>query len=224
MTQVLGKIDPIDKKETSTSAETPFISGSFAFSLHPHYIIQIILEIAAPLPSSPTNAQSPQEQKAAQTVQDTRKALMELRRISGLTWDHLAYLFSVKRRTLFFWASGRRMNQKNEKHLWKLLYVIHAADRGFAALNRSLLLKVEGGKSLLDLLAEKRYEEFLELAGKGPGRKRLELGPLSAEEKEARRPLPPDVLAGSLQGPPHKPHGKPRPGKAVKRKNPSPGT
>ena len=33
-------------------------------------------------------------------------AIAELRRVSGLTWDQLARLVGVSRRTLHFWASG----------------------------------------------------------------------------------------------------------------------
>ena len=37
----------------------------------------------------------------------TRKAVSELRRISGLTWEQLAWLFGVSRRSVHFWASGK---------------------------------------------------------------------------------------------------------------------
>ena len=36
-------------------------------------------------------------------------AIGELRRLSGLTWDQLARLFNLSRRSLHFWASGKPM-------------------------------------------------------------------------------------------------------------------
>ena len=40
-------------------------------------------------------------------------AIGELRRLSGLTWDQLARLFNVSRRSLHFWASGGEPSIKN---------------------------------------------------------------------------------------------------------------
>ena len=55
----------------------------------------------------------------------------ELRRLSGLTWDQLARLLGVSRRSVHFWASGKPMAQSNEEHLRRLLAVVRKVDRGF---------------------------------------------------------------------------------------------
>src|SRR4051812_580671 len=41
-------------------------------------------------------------------------AIAELRRLTGFTWDQLARLFHVSRRSLHFWASGKIMTPANE--------------------------------------------------------------------------------------------------------------
>ena len=78
----------------------------------------------------------------------------ELRRLSGLTWDQLARLFGVSRRSVHFWASGKPMAPSNEEHLRRLLAVVRKVDRGSARANRAILLGAdEDGISLFDLLA-----------------------------------------------------------------------
>ena len=48
-------------------------------------------------------------------VQAPYKAVMELRRRSGLTWDQLGQIFGVTRRTMHFWASGQPLATENER-------------------------------------------------------------------------------------------------------------
>jgi len=81
-------------------------------------------------------------------------AIGELRRLSGFTWDQLARLFNVSRRSLHFWASGKPMAPSNEEHLQRLLAVFRKIDRGSASANRTALLGVrEDGSLPFDLLA-----------------------------------------------------------------------
>jgi DNA-binding transcriptional regulator YiaG len=69
-----------------------------------------------------------------------RRALHELRRLSGLTWNQLAELFGVSRRAVHFWASGQSLTEKHQKQLFELLKLIGDIDRGSARANRSALL------------------------------------------------------------------------------------
>lgn len=68
--------------------------------------------------------------------QDSGAAVLELRRLTGLTWDQLARLFRVARRSLLFWASGKPLNSANEEQLYRTLATVRAIDRGSAAENR----------------------------------------------------------------------------------------
>jgi DNA-binding transcriptional regulator YiaG len=103
-----------------------------------------------------------------QAPQSSSAALMELRRVSGLTWDQLARLFGVTRRSLHFWVSGKPLNPANEERLHKLLATVRMLNRGSARENRSLLLSVrEDGVIPYDLLIEGQYDTVVSLLGPG---------------------------------------------------------
>jgi DNA-binding transcriptional regulator YiaG len=127
-------------------------------------------------------------------------AISELHRLSGLTWEQLARLFNVSRRSLHFWASGKPMAPSNEEHLQRLLSVVRKLDRGSASENRTLLLGVrEDGSLPFDLLAARNYDRVLALIGPGSGRKTVPPSKLSPEAQAARAPRPPEELVGALQ-------------------------
>jgi DNA-binding transcriptional regulator YiaG len=46
----------------------------------------------------------------------TQQAVNELRKLSGLTWEQLATLFNVSRRSVHFWASGQSLTSANERN------------------------------------------------------------------------------------------------------------
>jgi len=148
--------------------------------------------------------------------QSTASALMELRRYTGLTWDQLAKLFGVDRRSLHFWASGRPLSPANEERLRRTLATIHTVDRGSAGENRALLFQERKGEIPFDLLAAGRYEEVVTLVGEGSGRRTLKLSPLSPEAQAARAPRPPEELVGALHDPVHREVGKARAARTVK--------
>lgn len=119
--------------------------------------------------------------------------IAEIRRISGLTWQHIARLFDVDRRAVHFWASGRPMSDANAEHLSRLLVLLRKIDRGVPSKVREwLLAPSSGGAVPLDLLAAKRYEEVVAptLTSVAPKRP----PGISAEASARRRPLPPQAL------------------------------
>jgi len=143
-------------------------------------------------------------------------AIAELRRLSGFTWDQLARLFTVSRRSLHFWASGKAMTPSNEEHLQRLLAVVRKIDRGSASANRTALLAVrEDGTIPLDLLAAEQYERVVALIGPGKAR-RVNVPKLSAEAMAARAPRPPEELVGALQDRVHATSGRLLAAKAVR--------
>jgi len=176
-----------------------------------HLLAEDWEHVLVPLPQTSAGRMQPEEE-----AQSTSSAIMELRRLSGLTWEQLATLFNVARRSLHFWASGKPVNAPNEERLRRVLAVVRKADRGFAAKNRAMLLEDRDGVLPFDLLARGEYETFIELVGIGPGRRELKLAPLSPEALEARRPPPPEELVGALQDRVHVDVGRARPGRAVK--------
>lgn len=153
----------------------------------------------------------------------TQKSLGELRRLSGLTWDQLAKLFNVSRRSLHFWASGQPLSRFNEGQLNRLLGIIQYINRGSASLNRSLLLKPDNnGNPLFDLLVAGKHEEFKQIVGAGNAPQKPQLGSLSEDVYAARMPQNPADLVDALHNPVHREVGQSRPVRAARsRKNSS---
>jgi len=144
----------------------------------------------------------------AEDVQSTGSAIMELRRLSGLTWEQLSTLFGVARRSLHFWASGKPVNAQNEERLRRILAAVRRADRGLAAKNRALLLEDRDGIVPFDLLAHGDYDAFNEVVGAGSGRSEPKLAPLSSEALVARKPPSPEDLVEAIHDRIHTEKGK----------------
>lgn len=157
-------------------------------------------------PSIPPVEQAPspvsQAPAAPRETPSPRKILHQLHRWSGLTWDQIADLFGVDRRSVHFWSNGRALNAEHEEHLFLLWAAFRYIDRGFAPANRAALLNPrEDGVRPMDLLTQRRYAEVRELLGKGIGRLDEPPGtPVPIERKRAYG-LPVEVLANALQDP-----------------------
>ena len=149
--------------------------------------------------------------------QSTGTSIMELRRLSGLTTDQLARIFNVDRRSLHFWASGKRLNAANEERLQRLLTTSRKIDRGRARENRpALLASQEDGNIPFDLLAKEKFDSVIKLLGEGPQRRQYKFSPHSAEAKATRIPPKPELLVNALQDSIHSDVGKGRAAKSVK--------
>lgn len=148
-------------------------------------------------------------------AQSASHAIAELRRLTGLTWDQLARLFNVSRRSLHFWASGKPMAPGNEEHLQRILSVVRKIDRGTSSANRGLLLAAQGDGSLaFDLLAVGAYDQALTLLATGEAHRASP--PKTAEGVlTARAPRRPEELVGALQDRIHPSSGRLRAAKSV---------
>lgn len=121
----------------------------------------------------------------------TENPISELRRRSGLTWEQLAGVMGVERRTLHLWEAGRGMRPIHQERLQQVLQVVRITDRGSSAETRAALLDVSQGDSIKDLLAQDLYEEALRQAKNIPAVAPPVRPPkLSREVRQARRPLP----------------------------------
>jgi transcriptional regulator with XRE-family HTH domain len=131
------------------------------------------------------------------------EAIAELRLLTGFTWDQVARLFSVSRRSVHLWASGEMMSSDNEEHLHRMLGVIGKANRGHAAGNRAALLSSAPDSNLcvFDMLIAGDYEGASRALGvsmdssAATGR---QFAPSSTELSE-RAPPSPDVLLVARQ-------------------------
>jgi hypothetical protein len=109
--------------------------------------------------------------------------LMELRRLSGLSWEQIAGMLGVDRRSVHNWAAGKPIALKNQQRVGELLSFMQFMDRGTAHENAALLLApTAAGPTLLQLLTEEEYRLAQHLAGKGRGRP-LPAGRVAGETK-----------------------------------------
>ncbi|GAB1541811.1 hypothetical protein NUACC21_44840 [Scytonema sp. NUACC21] len=155
--------------------------------------------------------------QSTDSTEATRAALNEIRKLSGLTWEQLARLFNVSRRSLHFWASGQPLSRFNEESLHRLLATIRYINRGSASINRSILLNPSSdGKLPFDLLIAGKHEEVKQLLGCGDASQKPQLVPLSADASELRMPQKPEDLVDALQNPIHYEVGRTRPAQVVR--------
>jgi DNA-binding transcriptional regulator YiaG len=150
-------------------------------------------------------------------TESSQATINELKKVCGLTWEQLAKIFNVSRRSLHFWASGKPISPFNEEHLRRLLATIRYINRGSADLNRSALLEPRHGSMIpLDLLIAGKYEEVKRLLGAGKIVEEKKLKPLSPEVVAARHPQSPENLVGALNEPIHREIRRSRPPKTTR--------
>jgi transcriptional regulator with XRE-family HTH domain len=156
--------------------------------------------------------------QAASLAVPAGEAIAELRTLSGLTWEQLARVMGVSRRSLHLWASGKALASTNEEKLARVLAVVRQLDRGTAAANRGWLLASSSeGLLPLDLLKDGAYSQVIAL-GTGPGDSLTGLGMPRAVNRRPEEALgsSPDELIGALQDRVHRDVGRVRPAKGVK--------
>ena len=128
--------------------------------------------------------------------------IVQLRQLTGLTWDQLAKLFHVSRRSVFLWASGKAMSAENEEQVARVLAFVRWMDRGSVLANRDLLLRdTRDGLIVLDLLGEGLLDEARARVDLPRGVRSHARSPLSQEVRREKEPLGPGELLGALQDP-----------------------
>jgi DNA-binding transcriptional regulator YiaG len=144
-------------------------------------------------------------------------AIAELRRLTGFTWEQLAHLFNVSRRSVHFWASGSKMTSANRAHLERVLDTIRLIDRGSMTENRAALLATtDDGTTLLNQLAAGNYDVVISALGHRRQRVASAAAGFSPTAKAARLPRPPEELVDASQDRMHEEAGPARAGKGVR--------
>lgn len=88
----------------------------------------------------------------------TAEAVLELRRLSGLTWDELASVFGVSRRALHHWASGSTLTPAHLHQVHQVLHLVRRLSLGVSdALRARLLTPSVSGATGIDLLRAGDY-------------------------------------------------------------------
>jgi len=117
------------------------------------------------------------------------QAILEIRRRSGLTWDEIAGLFEVSRRSVHHWASGKTVSAEHDQRIRRTLAIIRRIDRGDARSTRNLLLTPDADGQLgIDSLRQGVSDEILARAGTAVIPLQLAPTPLSDKARRDRRP------------------------------------
>jgi transcriptional regulator with XRE-family HTH domain len=95
---------------------------------------------AQPVPALSTRSEPPMAIEPSTSTASTAEAVLELRRLSGLTWEELAGVFDVSRRAVHHWASGNAMSAEHIQHLYLALHLVRRLNRGSSAEVRAKLL------------------------------------------------------------------------------------
>jgi hypothetical protein len=145
--------------------------------------------------------------------------IAQLRRLTGLTWEQLAYLFDVSRQSVHFWASGGTMTAAHRLHLDRVLDTVRFVDRGSITENRAALLEIrDDGTTLLDQLAVGNYNAVTTALGRGRQRVVTAVAALSPDAKADRLPRPPEELVGASGERIHNDASPVRAGRGVRRR------
>ena len=133
-----------------------------------------------------------------------RAVICELRRRSGLTWDQIAEVMGVERRSVHFWASGKEPSARNQERLRRVLAVVRGADRGSANETRLALLETDlNGVNALDLVKAGDYKAARDRLAGGF----VDLAPHKHRQVRVAEPLgpppSPQAIVGALHDPVH---------------------
>lgn len=92
-----------------------------------------------------------------ENLPDLARSVRALRQRSGLTWDELARIFGVTRRTLYNWSIGGQVSAAHAQALARVITRVHEVDAGDPKLTRSrLLAPTDSGSTLYTRLAQQR--------------------------------------------------------------------
>lgn len=155
-----------------------------------NYVIERPLARTAATPDA--SLSSTQSESASQ-------AILEIRRRSGLTWDEIADLFDVSRRSVHHWASGKAISSEHDQSIRRTLAIIRRIDRGDARSTRNLLLTPGADGQLgIDLLRQGVSDEILVQGGTVAIPPQVARTPLSNKAHRDRRPAEPARLLLAL--------------------------
>jgi DNA-binding transcriptional regulator YiaG len=165
----------------------------------------VIGTTSAGTPCSKSSAIVLATQPPESTDAHERQPILELRRLSGLSWEQLSRVCGVTPRTLHFWASGKQMSMGHEERTARLLATMRRIYRGHASATRRALLSSDAGGPLpFDLLADGRFSEVEALLGVERVSTVESKQKGQAQESELYRPLPVSTVLGALHGSVHK--------------------
>lgn len=149
------------KRAVSAAFFVAVVAGTTATAPVAHDFTQIVMRRctvadAVTVPAVPTTRDSRSDTEVTQWLKSS----------SGLTWDQLARVFGVSRRTVHLWANGGRINAANAEALREFAAIV-AQHKGTAAdVTRAALLEVGAdGRSLIDRFRSSRDDRASDVSG-----------------------------------------------------------
>jgi hypothetical protein len=97
-------------------------------------------------------------------TQTAREVLNEIKGASGLTWDQVARIMGVSRRSVHMWLNAKPMASENEERVHRVRQIIGQLGRRSQLETRSRLLDTSDGDSVFRLLVEQDDDGALALA------------------------------------------------------------
>ena len=121
----------------------------------------------------------------ASTETAPSELIVDLKRLSGLTWAQISEVFEVNQRTLHYWKAGETLSAEHHEKLGTVIATLRFIDRGTEEENRRLLLsEAVDGKTFFELIKEGAYQAIRDRAGEGIGR--VSFGATLTEEARAK--------------------------------------
>ncbi len=154
-TSGVGDAAPAERGSTEDRLRLWTVCGTNGFSTIPHDLGNDFFMF---LPGTSAGNFASTEPSVLQS------AVVEIRRRSQLTWEQLARVFGVQRRSLHFWARGARPSSDNAERILRVLTIVRHFDTGDAERTRAELLRpFEQGMSVYDMLCARRDDEVIRL-------------------------------------------------------------
>lgn len=88
----------------------------------------------------------------------TAERIKDVRQATDLTWEQLAKMFGVSRRSVHLWASTGKMNANNEEVLGRIERVVNGLKNMTPQQRRSAFLDSSNGQSILARIKSERSE------------------------------------------------------------------
>lgn len=111
------------------------------------------------------------KREASVIEKDATKNLFEIRRLTGFTWEKLANLLNVDRRTLCNWVKGSEIRDSNRSRIAKTLRILRYSDRGSSDDNaKALNFTLTNGATAFEMIKAGRFPEARYAMGHGISR------------------------------------------------------
>lgn len=121
--------------------------------------------VASPIQSVDRVAAENPVRDEEEALPDLAKSVRSLRQRSGLTWEELARIFGVTRRTLYNWSIGGQVSAANAQAIAEVIGSLHDIDSGDPKTTRSrLLAPAEDGATLYARLIRQRRQAPIDTA------------------------------------------------------------